>query len=250
MARRNKVSLAVFKLASCDGCQLSILDLEDELLTLADTVEMAVFTEASRRWRPGPYDVALVEGSVTTPQDASRIQEIRRRARYLVALGACATAGGIQALRNLSQVEELARAVYPHPEYLSVLSTSTPLSAHVPVDFELRGCPVNKHQVLELLSALVHGRRPLVPTHSVCQECKQRGLRCLLVSGDVLCQGPITQAGCGALCPAHGRGCYGCFGPLVGENVASLRAEWSRRGHGEGEVERALHSFHVASPVR
>jgi sulfhydrogenase subunit delta len=244
-----KVKLGVFKLASCDGCQLSLLDLEDDLLALADTVEIAVFLEASRRTRPGPYDVALVEGSVTTPQDVHRIRRIRAQSRYLVAIGACATAGGIQALRNLGDVRHLARLVYPNPEYLSVLSTATPLSAHVRVDLEIRGCPVAKEELLEAVTSLVHGRRPRLATHNVCQECKRRGNPCLLVTEGALCQGPITVGGCGALCPSYGRGCYGCFGPLEGTNVQSLAAEWRRRGHDDGAIERALHGFNTASPV-
>ncbi|MCC6145879.1 MAG: oxidoreductase, partial [Candidatus Hydrogenedentes bacterium] len=159
-----KPKLAVHKFASCDGCQLSLLDCEDELLAVADAVEIAYFPEATRTVIKGPYDVVLVEGSITTPHDVERIQRVRREARVLVAIGACATAGGIQALRNYADVAEFARVVYAHPEYLSTLHHSTPIAQHVYVDFELRGCPINKYHLVEVVSALLAGRKPNVPT--------------------------------------------------------------------------------------
>ncbi|MBV8432424.1 MAG: hypothetical protein JO244_14765, partial [Solirubrobacterales bacterium] len=221
-----KPSLAVWKFASCDGCQLSLLDLEDELLALADSLKIAYFLEASRATVAGPYDVSLVEGSVTTPHDAERIREIRRQSRALVTIGACATAGGIQALRNFADVEAFTRVVYASPDYISTLATSTPISAHVPVDFELHGCPINKRQLLEVISAHLNRRRPRVRAHSVCIECKRRGTVCVMVAHGTPCLGPVTHAGCGAICPAYDRGCYGCYGPMETPNPASLDA-WS-----------------------
>ena len=163
MARRTRPRLAVWKFASCDGCQLSLLDCEDELLAVAEQLDIAYFAEASRRMMRGPYDLSLVEGSITTPADAERILRVRRLSRHLVTIGACATSGGIQALRNFADVREFAAAVYPHPEYLKTLATSTPISAHVPVDFELRGCPIDKGQLLEVIKAFLIGRKPVYP---------------------------------------------------------------------------------------
>jgi coenzyme F420-reducing hydrogenase gamma subunit len=218
--------LAVWKFASCDGCQLSLLDCEDELLAVAGEVEIAYFLEASSAHVEGPYDVSIVEGSVTTAHDAERIREVRRQSRALITIGACATAGGIQALRNFADVAEFTRAVYATPDYISTLQTSTPISAHVPVDYELRGCPIDKHQLLEVLSAHLYGRRPRVRSHSVCMECKRRGTVCVMVAHGTPCLGPVTHAGCGAICPSYDRGCYGCFGPMETPNPASLNA-WS-----------------------
>jgi len=209
----SKPRVAVYKFSSCDGCQLSLLNLEDELLDLAGAIDIAFFLEATSHIEPGPYDVALVEGSVSTPHEAERIQEIRRDAGFLVALGTCATAGGIQALRNFGKLEDLAWAVYDHPEYLHTLETSTPMSEHVKVDLELWGCPVNKYQVVEVIASLLQKRRPNLPTYSVCLDCKHNGNLCVLVADGMACMGPVTRTGCGALCPANGRGCYGCFGP-------------------------------------
>ena len=217
-----KPKVAVYKFSSCDGCQLSILNLEDELLDLVGAVEIALFLEATSRVLPGPYDIALVEGSVTTPHEAERIQEIRREAGFLVALGTCATAGGIQALRNFTRLEDLAWAVYDHPEYLQALETSTPISEHVKVDLELWGCPVNKYQVVEIISALLQKRRPNLPTHSVCLDCKRNGNVCVPVASGIACLGPVTRTGCGALCPANGRGCYGCFGPSPAAELPAM----------------------------
>jgi coenzyme F420-reducing hydrogenase gamma subunit len=210
-----KPRVAVYKFSSCDGCQLQFLNLEDELLDLAGAIDIAYFLEATRNIQPGPYDLGIVEGSVTTPHEAERIQQIRKDCKTLITIGACATSGGVQALRNFASVQEYAATVYPHPEYLETLATSTPISAHVKVDLELWGCPVNKYQLLEVVSALLAQRRPNLPQYSVCLECKRRGNTCVLVAGSVPCLGPITQAGCGAICPAYNRGCYGCFGPLT-----------------------------------
>jgi sulfhydrogenase subunit delta len=245
---KSKPSLAVWKLASCDGCQLTLLDCEDELLAVAGAVEIAHFTEASSAEVEGPYDVSLVEGSVTTERDARRIAEIRAVSGMLVTIGACATAGGIQALRNFADVAEFTSVVYARPEFISTLATSTPVSEHVKVDFELRGCPIDKRQLLELLTALLAGRKPGISEHSVCYECKLRGTSCVMVAHGTPCLGPITQAGCGAICPAFNRGCYGCFGPVAAPKVAALTGQFRRLGMTEKEVDRVLATFNAASP--
>jgi len=243
--------LAVWKFASCDGCQLSLLDLEDELLALAGTVELADFREATSAVAAGPYDLSLVEGSITTPHDAERIQEIRSASKALVTIGACATAGGIQALRNFGDVEEFTRIVYASPQFISTLATSTPISSHVAVDFELRGCPVDKRQLLEVVTAFLHGRRPGIPTTSVCTECKRRGVVCVMVAHGTPCLGPVTQAGCGALCPSYDRGCFGCFGPMESPNTPALVPLLRRLGRSDRDVERLFRTFNAgAEPFR
>jgi coenzyme F420-reducing hydrogenase gamma subunit len=246
MAGRRKTRrarLAVWKFASCDGCQLSLLDCEDELLTLADQVTLARFLEASSAEVRGPYDISLVEGSITTPDDAQKIREVRDRSKALITIGACATAGGIQALRNFSDVREFTSLVYARPEYIETLATSTAIADHVRVDFELRGCPINKLQLLEVLGAFLDRRRPRLSGHSVCLECKRRGTVCIMVARNVPCLGPITQAGCGAICPAYGRGCYGCYGPQEAPNVAALSRAWLKAGASRDEVVRVLRTF-------
>ena len=217
-----KPKLAVWKFTSCDGCQLSILNLEDDLLLLPDVVEISHFLEATRATVEGPYDVSIVEGSVSTPEEVERIREVRRLSAKLITIGACANAGGIQALRNFADVDEFVDAVYASPDYISTLSASTPISAHVPVDFELQGCPPNPRQTLELITALLAGRRPAIRSESVCVECKIRGNVCVMVAHGTACLGPVTHAGCGAICPAYDRGCYGCFGPKETPNTRSL----------------------------
>ncbi len=240
-------SLAVWKFSSCDGCQLTLLDCEDELLALADTVHIAHFLEASSAVADGPYDVSLVEGSITTETDAHRIRRVREQSGILVTIGACATAGGIQALRNLADVDEFRSVVYARPEYIQTLRTSTAISAHVPVDHELRGCPIDRGQLLELLTALLAGRRPNLPVHSVCQECKLRGTACVLVARGTPCLGPVTQAGCGAICPAYGRGCYGCFGPMPGANTRALEPALRAAGMDDNGLERVYRTFNAAA---
>ena len=240
-------SLAVWKFASCDGCQLTLLDCEDELLTLAGQVTIAHFLEATSHVLPGPYDVSLVEGSITTPADAERIQEVRAQSQALVTIGACATAGGIQALRNFADVEEFRSVVYARPDYIDTLATSTPIAAHVPVDFELRGCPIDKRQLLEVLSAYLAGRKPDIPDTSVCTECKRRELTCVMVADGTPCLGPVTHAGCGALCPAVARGCYGCFGPMTGANLPALTGQLRQLGMGDRAVGRVFATFNVTA---
>ena len=244
MGRRPR--LAVWKFASCDGCQLSLLDCEDELLALAGAIEIANFPEASSAIVDGPYDLSLVEGSITTPHDAERIRSVRARSRHLVTIGACATAGGIQALRNFADVNDFIAAVYASPQYIETLATSTPISAHVEVDFELHGCPINKRQLLEVISAFLAGRKPAIAAHSVCIECKQRGTVCVMVQGTP-CLGPVTHAGCGAICPSYRRGCYGCYGPMETPNMHALSEAWQRLGATPRDISRALRTFNVAA---
>ena len=240
-------TLAVWKFASCDGCQLSLLDCEDELLAVADALDIAHFVEATSHVAPGPYDLSLVEGSITTPRDVERIRHVREQSKMLVTIGACATAGGIQALRNYRDHAEMMRVVYARPEYIETLATSTAIAHHVKVDFELRGCPIDKRQLLEVISAFLHGRRPNVAHHATCVECKLRGNVCVMVAHGTPCLGPITHAGCGALCPTYTRGCYGCFGPSDAPQIPPLANRLVQLGATPTEVDRLLSNFNVAA---
>jgi sulfhydrogenase subunit delta len=251
MARKQKPKLAVWKFASCDGCQLSLLDCEDELLEVADRLEIAYFLEASRATVKGPYDISLVEGSITTPHDAERIHKIRRASRFLVPIGACATAGGIQSLRNFANVQDFISVVYATPAYIETLKKSTPIAEHIPVDLELQGCPINKRQLLEVISAFLHGRKPNLPAHSLCLECKRRGTVCVMVAHGTPCMGPVTRDGCGDICPRYSRGCYACFGPKETPNTRSLGSWFSERGMDEASLVRVFRGFYgYAEPFR
>ena len=244
---RPRPTLAVWKFASCDGCQLSLLDCEDELLAVAGALDIAYFAEASSTLGPGPYDLSLVEGSITTARDAERIHAVRAASKYLITIGACATAGGIQALRNFADVNDYIAAVYATPANISTLATSTPIAAHVKVDFALHGCPINKTQLLEVISALLAGRTPDIPNESVCVACKRRGTPCVMVAHGTPCLGPVTRAGCGAICPAYQRGCYGCYGPAEAANTAALAAAWIALGADRTSLHRAFRSFNAAA---
>ena len=245
MLKKHKPKLAVWKFASCDGCQLSLLDCEDELLGLVGEIEIANFPEASRAVAKGPYDLSLVEGSVTTAHDAKRIQEVRKVSKTVVTIGACATAGGIQALRNFKDVKEFISIVYARPEYISTLEKSTPISDHVQVDFELRGCPINKNQLLEVLGAFLQGRKPGIPSYSVCVECKRRGTVCDMVAQGTPCLGSVTQAGCNAICPSYTRGCYGCFGPQETPNTTALSQRLGDLGMAKENLTRVFRGFNA-----
>ena len=247
-ANPRKPRLAVWKFASCDGCQLTLLDCEDELLAIAAAVDIAYFPEATRGKIKGHYDLSLVEGSITTPRDEERIREVRRRSRSLVTIGACATAGGIQALRNFADVKDYASVVYARPDYIETLATSTPIADHVAVDFELRGCPISKRQLLEVLSAYLSGRRPTTPPHSVCVECKLKGNVCVMVAHGTPCLGPATHAGCGAICPSYDRGCYGCYGPMESPNAVSLSGWLKALGMDQRALRRIYRTFNANAP--
>jgi len=252
MAKKRKAKIAVWKFASCDGCQLSLLDCEEELLAVVGAVEIANFPEASRRVLPGPYDVSLVEGSITTAHDAERIHKVRRSSKLLITIGACATAGGIQALRNFKNVDEFVSRVYARPDYIETLSKSTAIADHVHVDMELRGCPINKYHLVEVISALLNGRKPNIPTYSVCVECKRRGTVCVMVASETPCLGPVTQAGCNALCPSYNRGCFGCYGPKETPNTDALGEWWlGQLNVSKDDLVRAFRGFNAyAEPFR
>jgi len=251
MATKKKPKVAVWKFASCDGCQLSLLDCEDELLAVASAVEIAYFPEASRAMVNGPYDVSLVEGSITTPHDIIRIQKVRRISKMLITIGACATAGGIQSLRNYSNVADFTRIVYANPEYIETLGKSTPIADHVLVDFELRGCPIDKYQLVETVNALLNSRKPNISKYSVCIECKRKGNVCVMVSQGIPCMGPVTQTGCGALCPSYNRGCFSCFGPKETPNTISLSEQFGKLGAKADDIIRFYRTFNAyAEPFR
>jgi coenzyme F420-reducing hydrogenase gamma subunit len=244
-AERHRPRLAVWKFASCDGCQLTLLDCEDELLAVAQALDIAYFPEATRAPIRGNYDLSLVEGSITTPHDAERIRDVRRRSRFLVSIGACATAGGIQGLRNFADVTEYAAIVYARPDYIETLATSTPMSDHVKVDFELRGCPIDKGQLIEVITAFLAGRKPATPAHSVCLRCKLKGNVCVLIAHGTPCLGPVTHDGCGALCPSYDRGCYGCFGPMETPNAPSLSRKLEQIGMSARDLHRVYRTFNA-----
>ncbi len=238
-------TVAVWKFASCDGCQLTILDCEDELLAIAAALDLRMFLEAGPEEMLDHFDISLVEGSITTAHDAERIRDVRARSGIVVTIGACATTGGIQALRNTADVEEYTRLVYARPDWIETLATSTAIAEHIKVDYELQGCPISKQELIGTITALLAGRRAPVTGHSVCVECKQAGTPCLLVSEGIACLGPVTHAGCGALCPSIHRGCFGCFGPSESANVAGLREVLHEAGIPDDDVLRSLRTFTV-----
>jgi len=244
-----RLRIAVHKFASCDGCQLQILNLEQDLLTLADRVKIVHFAEASSDMDAGPYDVSFVEGSISTSADLERIQEVRAASRLLITIGACATAGGLQALRNWKSLDAFVKGVYASPEYIDSLAQSTPISAHVKVDAELWGCPIDQTQLKRVLCDLLAGVNPRIPGESVCMECKRAGNVCVLVAKREPCLGPVTRTGCGALCPRYERDCYGCFGPQEDGNTAALGRRFLELGLSNEDIVRRLRFINGWAPV-
>ena len=249
MDKSIKPRVAVHKFSSCDGCQLAFLNLGEDLLTLAGRVELVHFAEAGPLDPDTGVDVAFVEGSVSTPEDLERIQHIRAHSGLLIAIGACATSGGIQGLRNHANGAEWVAQIYSHPEAIASLERSTPISSHVKVDFELWGCPVSGPQMLAVVNALLLGVTPRDNADKVCTECKRRGYPCVMVSRGIACMGPVTRAGCGALCPSLGRDCYGCYGPAENANTDALAAQFARLGLMPEAVVRRFQSINSQAPV-
>jgi len=219
-----KPKIAVHKFASCDGCQLAFLNAGEDLLKLTEFVDIIHFPEAGPIDEEATVNIAFVEGSITTPADKDRIQRVREKSQYLITIGACATAGGLQALRNFTNVEEWVTAVYAQPEYIQTLATSTPIHHHVKVELELWGCPVNATQVLTAVRDLLLGVAPKQEMDKVCMECKRERNVCVMVAKNMPCMGPVTRTGCGAICPKVGRDCYACFGPAENCNTESMGA--------------------------
>jgi sulfhydrogenase subunit delta len=246
-AARRRPRIGVVKFASCDGCQLTLLDLEDDLLAIAERVDIVEFAEATSNRSSGPFDILFVEGSISTPDQAEEIVRLREATTTLVTIGACATSGGIQALRNWADHDAVRSLVYPRPDYVESLANATPIADHVAVDAELRGCPISPDQLREFITATLAGRHSDLPDEAVCAECKRRGVVCVAVADGITCLGPVTRTGCGALCPAYGRGCYGCFGPREAANGPGL-AVWLGRTNDDADIARAFALFNAWAP--
>ena len=231
-----KLKLAVHKFTSCDGCQLAFLNAGEAFLLLSELVEIVHFVEAGLVNSDAVVDVAFVEGSVSTPDEVLRIKRIRANSTYLITIGACATAGGIQALRNAANYPQWLSSVYATPGTISSLSTSSAIATHVKVDLEVWGCPVSTEQVMQVLRELLQGAVPHIKRDAVCFECKRRGQVCVVVTKQEACMGPLTQTGCGALCPGVGRACYACYGPSENPNTAALIALFKRQGDSDATI--------------
>ena len=244
-----KPRVAVHKFSSCDGCQLAFLNLGEPLLELAELVDIVHFAEAGPLDPDAEVEVAFVEGSVATVEDLERVQAVRRQSRFLVTIGACATSGGLQALRNMADAGAWFADIYPQAQDLESLDTSTPISAHIKVDLELWGCPVNGQQVVAATRDLLFGVTPGVDSEPVCMQCKRSGAVCVLVTRGEPCMGPVTRSGCGALCPRFGRDCYACYGPAEQVNDASLARRFAGFGLTSAEIARRFAFINSAAPA-
>jgi len=243
MTRSLKPSVSIHKFSSCDGCQLAFLNLGEELLTLTRLVNIKHFAEAGFIDESAPVDIAFIEGSISTNQELLRVKTIRKASQYLITIGACATSGGIQALRNMHDANAWVEGIYASPEYIDSLETVSPIKDHVRVDFEIWGCPVSSEQVIEVIRSLLSGVTPADTTEKVCAQCKRLQVVCRMVANGEACLGPVTKAGCGAICPAFGRGCYACYGPSTDNNISSLTNRFQGLGLLPEEIAQKLLLF-------
>ncbi|MBS1154090.1 MAG: sulfhydrogenase subunit delta [Proteobacteria bacterium] len=246
----HKPKIAIHKFASCSGCQLAFVNMGEDLIELLQLVDLVHMAEVgSMAPEDQQVDIAFIEGSITTPHDVDRLLKIRANSACLITIGACATSGGIQALRNNADSGEWMRSVYAKPEFIQSLSTSAAIANHVKVDFELWGCPVSSRQMFTAIRTLLYGVPPLSLREKVCQECKRRGNVCILVTQDAPCMGPVTRTGCGALCPSFGAPCYTCYGPAEGVNTASFGQRLIGLGLHPDQVARRFASINNAAPA-
>lgn len=241
----SKPSIAVHKFSSCDGCQLAFLNAGEDLLTLSNLVEIRHFAEAGPVDDNAVVDIAFIEGSVATPDDEERLKKIRNNSNYVVTIGACATSGGVQALRNMADTEQWIAGIYAHPEYIRSLDNSTPIREHIKVDLEIWGCPVNGRQIFTAVRSLLFGVVPVEEHDKVCMECKRQQNVCVMVTKGEPCMGPVTRTGCGAICPSFGRDCYACYGPA--ENINSHGLANRLQGLGLTNADVARHFLFINS---
>ena len=244
-----KPRVAVHKFTSCDGCQLAFLNLGEDLLALSELVEIVHFAEAGPVDPDAQVDIAFVEGSVSTPHEIDRIKQIRADSRFLITIGACATTGGLQALRNLADGDEWIAEIYARPEHIHSLATSTAISRHVNVDLELWGCPVNGRQIIAAIRAMLFGVVPREDKDKVCMECKRQQTVCVMVAKGIPCMGPVTLTGCGAICPRYGRDCYACYGPAENPNTDAIARRFEGLGLLPRDIARRFEFINNAAPV-
>lgn len=240
-----KPKVAIAGLTACSGCQLTILNCEEQLPEISKKFELAYFPMGqSVPDRNGTFDVAIVEGAVSTPGDLATLSRLRNASSLLVAFGTCALFGGVAAMNNkICQREELMRQVYGDSGDSFQSFPPSPFKNFVSVDFSITGCPPEKHDLLNLLGALLEGTLPPTQCYPVCTECRSRENLCLLLEKNELCLGPIIQGGCNARCPATGIVCEGCRGPVREANVAQEYELLLERGFDRKEIERRMSRF-------
>lgn len=241
--------VAIYKFSSCSGCQQAFLNAEPHLMDIFKAVDIVYFYEGKRNNEPGPYDLAIVEGSISTPEELETIKRLREETKFLMPIGDCAVYGGPQAQRNFWPTDDLMAAAYPEPRHLDVLPQTNGIDAHVLVDYKIYGCGPNPRQLVEAIAAILRGRHPTLPRYSVCVDCKMKGNICVLVAGQIACMGPVTVTGCEAACPSHNRGCYGCFGPMSAPNMRALGTTFSLLGYGDEDISRMFRRHNSNAPA-
>jgi len=236
-----KPRVAFFSLACCEGCQLQVLNCEEELLDLLNIIDIVKFREAMTE-SSDDYDIAFIEGTVTRPYDAERVKKIRERAKVLVALGACAATGGVNMIKNSQDLEDVRKYVYGKKWQVHDTYAARPLEAVVKVDYSIHGCPIDRQDFLEIVKSLVLGRTPNSPKYAVCVECRLKENVCVL-DKDMPCLGPVTRAGCDALCPSMGNSCEGCRGLVENPNVEATKDFLADKGLAVDDILRQFSLF-------
>ncbi len=233
------IKIGVFKFTSCDGCQISFFDIYETISNLEEKISIRYFIEGQDKNVFEDFDISFIEGSISTPEEEEKVKEIRNISKYVITIGACSSSGGIQSVRNFLDYKQIAHSVYPEPELIKSLEKSRPVSDYIDVDIEIRGCPIEKESILEVIYSVMLGKKPYNPEYPVCMECKRKGNPCVVIFGKP-CLGSITSAGCKAICPSYNRGCYGCFGPVKNPQIEAVEEIFLHLGLDKEEFKECL----------
>jgi coenzyme F420-reducing hydrogenase gamma subunit len=247
MSQNHKPKIAFFDFSSCEGCQLTVVDSLQDHPELLEVVEIVQFREAMTE-KGEDYLVAFVEGSCTRQSDEQRLKQIRQQAAIVVALGACAHLGGVNALKSLHPLEEVRRYVYGEKADWYETYDARPIDAVIPVDFAIPGCPIDRTEFINCVKALLLGKKPPIPDYPLCVECKLKENECLFTRNKV-CLGPVTRAGCGAICPTYGQSCEACRGFITNPNDSSMRNVLAEHGMSVEEIT-SIYTMFTAYQVR
>jgi len=242
MSSKSKPRVAVYKFTGCAGCQMELLRLEDELLDIAEKIEFVYFMMAQNRDELECYDICFVEGSVSTPRELQEIKMIRAQTKTLIAFGDCAITGCVPSIKNWLPQSDVEKTVYKNTSPIRSIKING-IGEYVPVDLVLPGCPPHKNLILKAIESSLLGIKPDLRMHAVCMECKLRENVCILTSLGKLCMGPVTRAGCGAICPTYERECEGCYGPMSDANPSALSAEFRKLGISADDLMRKFRKY-------
>lgn len=247
----NKIKTALFKFTCCAGCQFALLHFFTQQIETFELLDFVYFKMAISKELEEPYDLALIEGSVSTPEQIEILKAARKQAKTLVAFGACAAHGGVPSIKDWQNERVIEERVYPDPLVISSIKVS-PVDEYVKVDHYLRGCPIDEVEFMEMIRSITVDKDPYVRQHPVCLECKTRDNICILLMREgvqeSMCLGPVTRGGCRVVCTSNMRACYGCRGPMSDPNIPEMVRTFKGKGFSDKDIELRFTEYAGLSP--